>query len=71
MRVDWGECVWVSWNSHVVFFEQVGFGVERGVVRIVFFLFFGFLIFWFFNFLVLFFCLKKKDFYLTVRLFDR
>jgi len=66
MRVDWGECVWVSWNSHVVFLEQVGFGVERGVVRIVIFW-----VFWFFNFLVLFFCLKKKDFYLTVRFFDR
>lgn len=47
MRVDWGECVWVSWNSHVVFLEQVGFGVEKGVVRIVIFWFFGFLIFWF------------------------
>jgi hypothetical protein len=56
----------VSWNSHVVFLEQVGFGVEGGVVRIVIFWFFLF-----FNFLVLFFCLKKKDFYLTVRFFDR
>jgi len=38
-------------------------------VRIV--IFWVFCVFWFFNFLVLFFCLKKKDFYLTVRFFDR
>lgn len=38
-------------------------------MRIV--IFWVFCVFWFFNFLVLFFCLKKKDFYLTVRFFDR